>query len=258
MSEWFVYQPSGQHVGPLTGASLARGVMEGKISRDAHVARAGSPSWQIVTTVHDVMHAIATREPPTVPSPPAIPVAPPPRTTLPPAAQHQTYPRPEIAQAGIANTMPSNRQPRGAAANEPPRQASMVLPIVLFAVCFVLSVLVAIIGLVMTSKTHVAPHVLGWTTFTFGLGGIALLLIRPQHAAVRVVVTAVLLFAGAYSELACVSLPNVVNVFLSVLILRFVGDGRDNAAHVTYDVAWGLVPGLTVLVWTAGGFGVFE
>jgi hypothetical protein len=43
--DWWVYQPDGKHIGPLSTESLARACLEDKVPRNAYVGATGESSW---------------------------------------------------------------------------------------------------------------------------------------------------------------------------------------------------------------------
>lgn len=255
MSEWFVYQPSGQHAGPVSADSLARGVLEGKVPRDAHVARVGATSWQLVTNIPEVASVLASHVAPTVPSPRTIPPAPPPRTTLPPAAQGiggYGVPRAEVAPLGISSTMPS-KGGVGPRRPEPEPQGSIVLPIVVLVACVLVSMIVSLVGLIAVHPT--AAIKLGTTPVLLGAAAFCTLVLPPKNAALRFVGAIVLMAAMVMVGTSAVAaLPQLLNLLLTALMLRFATDDRAAAARTAYMLAWGLVPGTAVIAWSADAF----
>src|SRR5262250_2948353 len=61
--EWYVYQESGQHVGPVTVDLLARGINAGKVPRDAYAGVAGDSRWRPVLEIPEVAAALRALEP---------------------------------------------------------------------------------------------------------------------------------------------------------------------------------------------------
>lgn len=55
--DWYVYQPDGRHLGPLSTTFLARGWITGQIPRDVYVGAAGDPNWRPLAHVQEVMEA---------------------------------------------------------------------------------------------------------------------------------------------------------------------------------------------------------
>lgn len=246
MSEWFVYQPNGQHVGPMTGAALARGVLEGRIPMDAHVARAGATSWQVVTNVAEVSTTLASRVPPTVASPPFVAPAPPPRATLPPPAQGlggYGAQRVEIAPSNIGSTMPSN--PRAGGVRPIEQAVSLTLPFVGLGICLFVAMVVTLVGVL--ALHHRGGGHIGEGSVLPVLAACCTLLIPPRAAAYR--------FLGAVLVLrSSFGYPELVNVLLSALIFRFVIQEREHAANTASAYAWTLVPGVAVVTWCADAF----
>lgn len=93
--EWYVYQDSGAHVGPVTLDQLARGIAAGKVPRNAFAGLAGDGQWRAVLEYPQVSSALQALQssgaaPPSAPqkaaSPSSAPAAPasgfaaPPRT----------------------------------------------------------------------------------------------------------------------------------------------------------------------------------
>jgi hypothetical protein len=59
MKDWYVYQASGNHIGPVSTDLLARGIIAGKVPRDAHVGARGDTQWYPLLSVPDIQQAIA-------------------------------------------------------------------------------------------------------------------------------------------------------------------------------------------------------
>src|SRR6266700_1662895 len=77
--EWYVYQESGQHVGPVTVDLLARGITAGKVPRNAYAGVAGASRWRPILEIPEIAAALRSLEqkPARVPSsmaPPAPPI----------------------------------------------------------------------------------------------------------------------------------------------------------------------------------------
>lgn len=68
---YYVYQDSGQHVGPVTAELLAKGIATGKVPRDAHVGAVGDSQWHPVLSVPEVTSKLAELEAAHAPRPPA-------------------------------------------------------------------------------------------------------------------------------------------------------------------------------------------
>src|SRR5215471_11743762 len=62
IDEWYVYQESGQHVGPVTVDLLARGINAGKVPRDAYAGVAGDSRWRPVLEIPEVAAALRALE----------------------------------------------------------------------------------------------------------------------------------------------------------------------------------------------------
>ena len=54
MNEWYVYQASGDALGPWTADVIAAGIATGKVPRDAHVAQRGDTQWRALFTVQEI------------------------------------------------------------------------------------------------------------------------------------------------------------------------------------------------------------
>src|SRR5262249_39434375 len=117
IDEWYVYQESGQHVGPVTIDLLARGINAGKVPRNAYAGVAGDSRWRPVLEIPEIAAALraleqqrgsAALQAPDSPAaaPPAAPpssgaalLAPrPPSITAPPAPQSGCATPPRVAQ----------------------------------------------------------------------------------------------------------------------------------------------------------------
>ena len=61
MTEWFIYQPGGNHIGPVTTELVARGVQAGKVPKDAYVAIQSGGGWVPISSVPEIMAAIAAQ-----------------------------------------------------------------------------------------------------------------------------------------------------------------------------------------------------
>lgn len=58
VSEWYVFAESGDHVGPVTAELIARGILAGKVPRDARVARGAPAGWLDVRDAAEVIAAL--------------------------------------------------------------------------------------------------------------------------------------------------------------------------------------------------------
>jgi hypothetical protein len=224
LSEWFVYQPGGQHVGPLSTDALARGLATGKVPRDAHVARAGGGSWQLVTAVFELASA-----PSDGPVSPSVPPAPPPRATLPPAA---------TALPALESTLPSKK--RGTQRTAVPR---LLVPAAFLGASFVVATAITITSVALPHAGAGPSDRAILANASLLLVTLATLAIPVESANVRVTVASMLLvgtllMSGDLALVMCVT--QAVSVALSALMLR---------SERAYFVAWGLVPGVALIGW---------
>ena len=58
MREWYVCEEDGPPLGPVSADQLARGIVAGKVPRDAFVACAGDEAWQDILDVPEVIAAL--------------------------------------------------------------------------------------------------------------------------------------------------------------------------------------------------------
>lgn len=56
--DWYVYQPDGRHIGPVSTTFLARNWLSGQVPRDVFVGAAGDPSWRPLWQVIEIMDAV--------------------------------------------------------------------------------------------------------------------------------------------------------------------------------------------------------
>jgi hypothetical protein len=119
VKEWYIYQASGSPVGPVTTDQIARGLIAGKVPRDAYIAAQGDPQWQAVSSVVEVGAAVQRIESgasqssppqpintvPPAPVPPGVtaPAAPP----IPKPAPLPAIAAPQLVQAGVPVSGPA-------------------------------------------------------------------------------------------------------------------------------------------------------
>lgn len=60
--DWYVYQPDGRHIGPLSTSFLARGWLARQVPRDVFVGAAGEPQWRPLGQVPEIMDAVREME----------------------------------------------------------------------------------------------------------------------------------------------------------------------------------------------------
>jgi hypothetical protein len=134
MTEWYVYQPNGEHIGPVSTELLARAMVGGKIPPDAHIGAKGDAHWQVIAEVAEIQAAVAAynqQAPAPVSQMPAtIPPAPPPTQTIPPT--------PTIPPAPLVPQI---------AAPTPPTSSSLLIPLGIFMACAALSLLLFVVSL---------------------------------------------------------------------------------------------------------------
>jgi hypothetical protein len=58
--DWYVYQPDGRHIGPVSTWFLARGWLERKVPHDVFVGTVGEPQWRPLGQVTEIMEAVRT------------------------------------------------------------------------------------------------------------------------------------------------------------------------------------------------------
>ncbi len=68
-TQFFVFSPDGQHIGPASADRIARGVTAGMVPNDAFVSVAGSNQWVPVGSVSEIAAALEATQRPTAPSP---------------------------------------------------------------------------------------------------------------------------------------------------------------------------------------------
>jgi hypothetical protein len=60
--DWYVYQPDGRHLGPLSTTFLARSWLTGQIPRDVYVGAAGEPQWRPLAQVQEILEAASAMQ----------------------------------------------------------------------------------------------------------------------------------------------------------------------------------------------------
>jgi hypothetical protein len=60
--DWFVYQPDGRHLGPLSTDFLARGWVARQVPHDIFVGAAGEAGWRPISQVAEIMEAVRALE----------------------------------------------------------------------------------------------------------------------------------------------------------------------------------------------------
>jgi len=125
VSDWYIYQQSGEPVGPLPTEAIAQGLVDGKVGRDAFVAAEGDTQWHPITKVAELVTAarrlqqVQAQAPqarraaiihtvPPAPPPPAH-AAPPVRVPKLPAMTIAVYPAPPPAEAAAPPPPASTR-----------------------------------------------------------------------------------------------------------------------------------------------------
>lgn len=116
-SHYFVFSADNQHVGPVTADLIGRGVAAGKVPTDSFVAVAGTSHWVPLSSVPEILQAIAVSVPPPPPPAPAMatmlsPLPPtpppvPPAPSIPPTpARASIPPTPARASASSISAAP--------------------------------------------------------------------------------------------------------------------------------------------------------
>jgi hypothetical protein len=127
VSQWFVYQGEGSHVGPVSTDLLVRGIAAGRVPQDAHVAMAGSTEWKPLMTVSELVIALEALDedaPPASLALDPIPASPPPPPE-PPASEAdatEVHRRDEAMKIMLAKARPAAVSPPKppARSNHPP------------------------------------------------------------------------------------------------------------------------------------------
>ncbi len=127
MTEWYIYQASGNPAGPFSTDLLARGIVAGKVERDAYVAQPGDPQWTEILQQPEIAEAVArhdTSGPPSGREPiHTIPPAPPPlKTETPTIVLPLFVPQPPAPPEESAEAAP--QEPAEQAPPEPPAPES--------------------------------------------------------------------------------------------------------------------------------------
>jgi hypothetical protein len=62
--DWYVYQPDGRHIGPVSTWFLARGWLAHQVPHDIFVGAAGEPQWRPLGQVPEIMDAVRALQAP--------------------------------------------------------------------------------------------------------------------------------------------------------------------------------------------------
>lgn len=62
--DWYVYQPDGRHIGPVSTSFLARGWVARQVPHDLYVGAPGEPGWRPLGQVPEIMDAVRELEAP--------------------------------------------------------------------------------------------------------------------------------------------------------------------------------------------------
>lgn len=150
MKDWYVYQADGNHIGPVSTDLLARGIIAGKVPRDAHLGARGDTQWYPLLSIPEIQQAIASLQGQNVgprPMSSVPPTAPPGKDapTLRDLAQDLSPPAPAPALAPPAPAVAAVAEPAAEKKEEkkspPLPPATKYIPIAIFGAC-------ALIGLV--------------------------------------------------------------------------------------------------------------
>ncbi len=63
--DWYVYQPDGRHIGPVSTWFLARGWVARQVPHDIYVGTAGESQWRPLGQVEEIMNAVRALQAPT-------------------------------------------------------------------------------------------------------------------------------------------------------------------------------------------------
>jgi hypothetical protein len=154
MKDWYVFQADGNHIGPISTDLLARGVIAGKVQREAHVGARGDTQWYPLLSVPEIQQAIAGLQGQNVgPRPMAsVPPAPPPgkdAPTLRDLTQEAVPPAPPVPNFGAPVAPPAAAAPAGEKKEEkkddkpkaPPMPAyAKYVPFAIFGACLFIAI----------------------------------------------------------------------------------------------------------------------
>ena len=115
MTDWYIYQVNGNHVGPVPTDLLVRGIVAGKVPRDSHITSPGDIQWHQLLTVPEVTQALGDLERSGLPVPPR------PLASVPPAGPPAADAAPPIP---LGTPRPAARAP----APMPPQATAPVAP----------------------------------------------------------------------------------------------------------------------------------
>lgn len=62
--DWYVYQPDGRHIGPVSTWFLAKGWLAGNVPQNVFVGAAGEPQWRPLGQVTEIMEAVRALQAP--------------------------------------------------------------------------------------------------------------------------------------------------------------------------------------------------
>lgn len=62
--DWYVYQPDGRHIGPVSTWFLARGWVARQVPHDIYVGTAGESQWRPLGQVEEIMNAVRALQAP--------------------------------------------------------------------------------------------------------------------------------------------------------------------------------------------------
>jgi len=144
MTNWFVYQPSGNPLGPVSTDLLARGIFTGRVPRDAQVAALGESRWTPVMAVSEIAEMLRSLE-----SGGATPAPAPVRPTA-AASQAGSTALAAFAPLTVADAKP---EPKREEKKAPPLDAKYrKLPYFIFGACAFVAVLLVIVSRVRSSE----------------------------------------------------------------------------------------------------------
>ncbi|HEY3817904.1 MAG TPA: DUF4339 domain-containing protein [Polyangiaceae bacterium] len=64
--DWYVYQPDGRHIGPVSTWFLARGWVARQVPHDVYVGTAGEAQWRPLGQVDEIMDAVRALQAPSL------------------------------------------------------------------------------------------------------------------------------------------------------------------------------------------------